>query len=89
LLARSELVAIDAFSAKLQGFEPLSLPFIRLAHERGLGIDDPNAVEVVGIDIGGINFGFHADEDTLGSGIRSSAASASGCETNQMGPALR
>jgi len=41
LLASADQVAIDAVSAKLQGFEPLSIPFIRLAHERGLGVGDP------------------------------------------------
>lgn len=51
LLASADQVAIDAMSAKLQGFDPMSLDFIRLAHERGLGIGDPNQIEVVGYDI--------------------------------------
>ncbi len=70
LLASSDLVAIDAVSAKLQGFDPMSLPFIRLAHERGLGIGDPNQIEVVGMDISEINFGFRADEDTIASRVQ-------------------
>jgi uncharacterized protein (DUF362 family) len=41
LLASADQVAIDAISAKLQGFDPLSLPFIRLAHEKEMGIGDP------------------------------------------------
>lgn len=48
LLASSDQVAIDAVSAKLQGFDPLSLDFIRLAHEQGLGVGDPRQIEVVG-----------------------------------------
>jgi uncharacterized protein (DUF362 family) len=51
LLASADQVAIDAISAKLQGFDPLSLPFIRLAHERGLGVGDPNEIEIIGYDI--------------------------------------
>jgi uncharacterized protein (DUF362 family) len=51
LLASADQVAIDAISAKLQGFDPLSLPFIRLAHERGLGVGDPNEIQIVGYDI--------------------------------------
>ncbi|GAB4570953.1 MAG: hypothetical protein Kow0077_06400 [Anaerolineae bacterium] len=51
LLASADQVAIDAMSAKLQGFDPMSLDFIRLAHERGLGVGDPNQIEVVGYDI--------------------------------------
>ena len=67
ILASADQVAIDAISAKLQGFDPLSLKFIRLAHERGLGCGDPEKIEVVGMDIGGMNFGFSRDEDTFAS----------------------
>jgi uncharacterized protein (DUF362 family) len=51
LLASADQVAIDAMSAKLQGFDPMSLDFIRLGHERGLGVGDPDQIEVVGYDI--------------------------------------
>jgi hypothetical protein len=48
VLASADQVSIDAVSAYLQGFDPMELPFIRLAHERGLGIGDPKQIEVVG-----------------------------------------
>lgn len=51
ILASSDQVAIDAISAKLQGFDPMQIPFIRLAHERGLGVGDPDEIEIVGYDI--------------------------------------
>jgi uncharacterized protein (DUF362 family) len=51
ILASADQVAIDAISAKLQGFDPLSIPFIRLAHERGLGVGNPEEIEIVGYDI--------------------------------------
>jgi len=51
LLASADQVAIDAVSAKLQGFDPMSLRFIRAAHERGLGVGDPKQIEIVGYDI--------------------------------------
>ena len=51
LLASSDQVAIDAVSAKLQGFDPLQINFIRKAHEMGLGIGDPNQIEIVGYSI--------------------------------------
>jgi hypothetical protein len=35
-------------SAKIQGFDPLSLPFIRLAHEKEMGIGDPHQITIVG-----------------------------------------
>lgn len=52
MLASADQVAIDAISAKLQGFDPMQIPFIRLAHEKGLGIGDPKQIEVIGYDIG-------------------------------------
>ena len=51
LLASADQVAIDAVSAKLQGFDPLSIQFIRQAHEHDLGVGDPNQIEIVGYDI--------------------------------------
>jgi len=66
ILASSDQVAIDAISAKLQGFDPMSIPFIRLAHERGLGIGDPNEIEVLGLDISGIDWHFQT-ADTFAS----------------------
>ena len=41
VLASADQVAIDAVAAKLMGFDPLSIPFLRMAHERGLGVADP------------------------------------------------
>ncbi len=48
LLAGSDQVAIDAVAAKLMGFDPLSIRYIRLAHELGLGCGDPRDIEIVG-----------------------------------------
>jgi hypothetical protein len=48
ILASADQVAIDAISAKLMGMDPLSIKFIRLAHERGLGCGDPKDIEIVG-----------------------------------------
>lgn len=51
LLASADQVAIDAVSAKLQGFDPMNIRFIRKAHDLGLGIGDPRQIEIVGYDI--------------------------------------
>jgi uncharacterized protein (DUF362 family) len=51
LLASADQVAIDAVSARLQGFDPLAIRFIRRAHEAGLGIGDPRQIRIVGYDI--------------------------------------
>jgi len=51
LLASADQVAIDAVSARLQGFDPMQIRFIRRAHELGLGVGDPRQIKVVGYDI--------------------------------------
>jgi uncharacterized protein (DUF362 family) len=51
LLASADQVAIDAVSAKLQGFDPLSIRFIRRAHELELGVGDPRQIQILGYDI--------------------------------------
>jgi uncharacterized protein (DUF362 family) len=66
LLASADQVAIDAISAKIQGFNPMDLKFIRLAHELGLGIGDPKDIEVVGYDVSAEDWGF-IQEDTFAS----------------------
>ncbi len=67
LLASADQVAIDAMSARLQGFDPLSIPFIRMAHEKGLGIGDPRQIETVGYDIDQMEPWNFVQEDTFAS----------------------
>lgn len=66
ILASADQVAIDAMSAKLQGFNPMEIPFLRLAHEMGLGVADPQQIELVGYDVSGEDWRF-VQEDTLAS----------------------
>jgi len=58
LLASSDQVAIDAVSAKMMGFDPLSIEYIHLAHTDGLGCGDPRDIEIVGSDISNESWGF-------------------------------
>jgi hypothetical protein len=58
VLASSDSVAIDATAARLMGFDPMSIPFLRMAHERGLGVADVRDIELVGDDVSRENFGF-------------------------------
>ncbi len=67
ILASADQVAIDATVAKMMGFEPMSLDFIRLAHEAGLGVGDPTEIEVVGDDISGENWHFTREQNTFAS----------------------
>jgi len=48
ILASADQVAIDAVAARLMGFDPLSIKYIRLAHDAGLGCGDPREIEIVG-----------------------------------------
>lgn len=48
LLASADQVAVDAVAAKLMGFDPMKIKYLRLAHEAGLGIAKPDEIEVVG-----------------------------------------
>src|SRR5581483_11849077 len=58
LLASADSVAIDAIAAKIMGFTPLDIPYLRLAQEHGLGTADPRQIEVVGGDVSAMNLGF-------------------------------
>jgi uncharacterized protein (DUF362 family) len=67
LLASNDMVAIDATAARLMGIDPMSLKYIRLAHEAGLGVGDPAEIEMVGDDVSDVNLHFSSNEDTLAS----------------------
>ena len=65
MLASGDQVAIDAVAAKMMGFDPLSIPYIRLAHDAGLGVGDPRDIEVVGEDVSGWNFRFSVGDNAV------------------------
>ena len=67
VLASGDMVAIDAVAAKMMGFDPLSIKFIRLAHEKGLGCGEVREIEIVGEDIASVNFQFDGHTDTFAS----------------------
>jgi len=59
ILASADQVAIDAVAARLMGFNPLAIKYLRLAHERGLGCADPRDIELVGEPaLGATNWSF-------------------------------
>ena len=64
MLAGADQVAIDAVAAKLMGFDPMTLDFIRLAHEAKLGVGDPRDIEVVGDDIADENWHFRVGDNS-------------------------
>ncbi len=68
ILASEDQVAIDAIAAKVMGFEPLGIDYIRIAHDRKLGIGDTDRIEVDGMDkesFQRLNFGFKVSKSPV------------------------
>ncbi len=65
LLASGDQVAIDAISAKIMGFDPMKIKFIKMAHDLGLGCGDLDQIEIVGDGIEGLNFNFHTGKSPV------------------------
>lgn len=64
VLGSGDQVAIDAVAAKLMGMDPLTIPYIRLAHEAGLGMGDPRFIELVGdTDLAQESWGFSVGDN--------------------------
>jgi uncharacterized protein (DUF362 family) len=67
ILASADQVAIDAVSARMMGFDPMALKFIRLAHEAGLGTGRIEEMDIVGDDISEVNWHFQKGQNTFAS----------------------
>lgn len=65
ILAGADPVAIDAVAARLMGFDPLRIPYLRMCHDRGLGVADPRDIELVGDDISQLNLGFRVSRSLV------------------------
>jgi uncharacterized protein (DUF362 family) len=68
ILASADQVAIDAVAAKLMGFDPLKIEYIKLAHDKGLGMGDVDQIEIVGTDRSEFektNFGFETKRSLI------------------------
>src|SRR5204863_3153132 len=48
---------------KMMGFDPMSLEYIKVAHDDGLGVGDPRDIEVVGSDISKESWGFSVGDN--------------------------
>jgi hypothetical protein len=63
MLAGSDSVAIDAVAARIMGFDPMTIDYIRMAHEDGLGVGIIDEIEILGEDIGPMNFNFSVGDN--------------------------
>jgi uncharacterized protein (DUF362 family) len=58
VLASADSVAIDAVAARMMGYNPMEIPYLRMCDEMGLGVGNPERIDVVGEDVSQVNFGF-------------------------------
>jgi len=68
ILASRDPVAIDSISAKIMGFEPMKIPYLKICHELGLGTADVDQIEIVGMDkkeVMKLNFGFKVKKSPI------------------------
>ncbi len=65
LLGSADSVAIDAVAARMMGFDPMKIDYLRICHEMGLGTADPRQIEVVGESVEGIDFGFRVSRSLV------------------------
>jgi len=65
LLAGEDIVAVDAVTASLMGFNPQEIRTIVLGNEAGLGEMDLKKIEIVGEDIKGLQMNFELPEAWL------------------------
>lgn len=63
MLASSDSVAIDSVAAKMMGFEPMNIKYIRLAHEAGLGTGVFDEIKIVGEKVADVNFNFRVGDN--------------------------
>jgi len=63
ILASADQVAIDAVAAKMMGFDPMSIEYINVAHQDGLGVGDVRDIEIAGADISGESWGFSVGDN--------------------------
>jgi uncharacterized protein (DUF362 family) len=65
ILASADSVAIDAIAARLMGYDPLAIPYLRMAHDRGLGVADPREIALAGDDVSDVNFRCHTSRSLV------------------------
>jgi uncharacterized protein (DUF362 family) len=64
MLASEDQVAIDAVAASMMGFDPMSLEYIRLADEQGLGHGRREDIEIVGdVELANQRWGFSVGDN--------------------------
>jgi|YelNatPaOPRAMG01_1025707.scaffolds.fasta_scaffold00486_32 uncharacterized protein (DUF362 family) len=59
LIAGADQVAVDSVAAKIMGFDPMNIKYLRIAYERGLGCADISQIDLIGeLDLKKLDFKF-------------------------------
>lgn len=65
ILASADSVAIDAVAAKMMGYDPLKIPYLRICNEMQLGVADPENIEILGAPLSAVNFHFNTKKSLV------------------------
>ena len=68
ILASDDPVSIDAAAAKVMGFDPMKIDYIKIAHDKSLGEGDLDQVEILGMDrseFDRLNFAFEVKRSPI------------------------
>jgi uncharacterized protein (DUF362 family) len=68
ILASDDQVAADAVAAKIMGFDPMKIKYLKLAHDLGLGCADIDEVDILGIrrdKFESMNFNFRTKKSLI------------------------
>ncbi len=65
ILASFDSVAIDAVAAGIMGYDPLSIPYLKMCHDRKLGVADRRDIDLVGDDITDLNLHFQTKKSLV------------------------
>ena len=65
ILGASDSVAIDAVAARMMGFDPMRIDYLRICHERGFGVADPRFIDIAGDSVEGVNFNFQVSRSLV------------------------
>jgi uncharacterized protein (DUF362 family) len=65
ILASGDMVAIDAVSSKIMGFDPMTIRKLKIANDMGLGCADLSKIQMVGDDISEMNMHFQTGKSPV------------------------
>src|SRR5512135_199412 len=65
MLASADQVAIDAVSARMMGFDPMTMQYLSVADEAGLGNARPENIDIVGDDVSTENWHFTVGKNLM------------------------